>query len=243
MSIITKIKFAMSRTAAAIVAAYKTGASQPALGPAATPNINALLLNLCDGDRERALWVLRWLAYPLRNEGAKMATALLVGGAEGSGKSLFFEQVIQPAYGKRAATPRQPLNSPFNDWMTSKRFVLVDDLQLTSSIATRIKHLISSPTVSINAKGYHEKIERNSMNFVFISSAADRLINDENNRRFMVLKPRKTLPQAVYTGVMQEIASGGTEAFHHFLLQQLDTDDFCSFTAPLNKKSIWKEAA
>lgn len=243
MSTLTNIKSAVSRIAAAIVAAYKTGAGQPSLGPAATPNINALLLNLCDGDRDRALWVLRWLAYPLRNEGAKMATALLVGGVQGSGKSLFFEQVIKPLYGDRAITPRQPLNSAFNDWMTRKLFVLVDELRPSPSIAPRIKQLISSPTVLINSKGCQEKVERNSMNFVFMSGAAAPLKDDMNNRRFMMIEPRKALPQAVYAGVAQEIATGGIEAFHHFLLLQLDTDDFCARTAPLNKKSTVKETA
>lgn len=243
MSTTTTIKSAVSRIAAAIVARYKTGAGQPALGPAATPNINALLLNLCDGDRDRALWVLRWLAYPLRNEGAKMATALLVSGVSGSGKSLFFEQVIKPLYGNRAITPRQPLNSQFNDWMNSKLFVLIDELRLSPSIAPRVKQLISSPTILINTKGYQEKVERNSMNFVFMSGAATPLNDDTNDRRFMVIAPRKALPQAVYAGVAQEIATGGIEAFHHFLLQQLDTDDFCTRTAPLNKKSTMKEAA
>lgn len=243
MSIITTIKSAAPRIAAAIVAAYKTGTRQTVLGPAATPNINALLLNLCNGDRERALWVLRWLAYPLRNEGAKMATALLVGGAPGSGKSLFFEQVILPIYGSRGVIPRQPINSPFNDWMAGKHLVLVDEFRATTSILTRVKQLISNPTIVINAKGYAEQVERNSINFVFMSGAANPLNNDTNNRRFLVIKPRKALSQAVYAGVAQEIATGGIEAFHHFLRQELDTDDFCTHTAPYNKKFTMKEAA
>ena len=244
MSITTKIKSAISHIAASVMSAYKTGAGQqPALGPAATPNINALLLNLCDGDRDRALWVMRWLAYPLRNEGAKMATALLVSGAPGSGKSLFFEQVILPIYGNQGVIPLQPINSPFNDWMAGKRLVLVDEFHATTSIISRVKQLISNSTIAINSKGYAEQVERNHMNFVFISGVTNPLNSDSNNRRFMVIEPRKALPQTVYAGVAQEIASGGIEAFSHFLLQQLDTDDFCTRTAPLNKKSTMKEAA
>lgn len=243
MSIITTIQSAVCRIAAAIAAAYKTSAGQPALGPAATPNINALLLNLCDGDHDRALWVLRWLAYPLRNEGAKMATALLVSGAPGSGKSLFFEQVILPIYGNQGTIPRQPINSPFNDWMAGKRLVLVDEFRATTSIISLVKQLISNSTIAINSKGYAEQVERNHMNFVFISGVTNPLNRDSNNRRFMVIEPRNALPQVVYAGVAQEIVNGGIEEFHHFLRQQLDTDDFCAFTAPLNKKSTWKEVA
>lgn len=232
MKIINAIKFALNRLPASIRDAFERLAPLPALGPVSTPNINALLLNLCEGDRDRALWVLRWLAYPLRNEGAKMATALLVAGVPGSGKSLFFEQVIAPMYGSRAVKPGPSLGATFNAWMSRKRYVLVDELRANSTRPAALKNMVTSQSIMINHKGVLPKLERNAMNFVFLTSDLDALpAMAECDRRFMVLTPQSTLPPAVYTAVAGEIADGGIEAFHYFLTQQLEMDDFTTRAA------------
>lgn len=227
----------LSRVLASIRSAFIGTEPTPALGPASTPNINALLLNLCEGDRDRALWVLRWLAYPLRHEGAKMATALLVAGVQGSGKSLFFDQVIKPMYAERAVKPRN-LGGPFNAWMSRQLYVLVDDLRANSATPAQIKHMITDQSIIINQKAVESRIERNGMNFVFLTSDFNALSDvADNDRRFMVLTPRRALPPAVYTAVVGEIANGGIEAFHYFLTQQLELDDFTT-RAALPSKAI-----
>lgn len=227
MKIVNAIKSGLNLVLASIRSAFGSLGPTPALGPVSTPNINALLLSLCEGDRDRALWVLRWLAYPLRNEGAKMATALLVAGVAGSGKSLFFDQLIAEIYGCYAVKPGERLGHVFNSWMSRKRYVLVDEMRADSVSPAALKHMITSQSMVIDQKGKQTCLERNTMNFVFLTSQIDALPGiDDCNRRFMVLTPSKALPPAVYTAVAGEIAHGGVEAFHYFLTQQLEMDDF-----------------
>jgi putative DNA primase/helicase len=227
MKIVNGIKFALNRTLASIRDAISSLEPLPPLGPVSTPSINALLLNLCEGDRDRALWVLRWLAYPLRNEGAKMATALLVAGVAGSGKSLFFDQLIAGIYGCHAVKPGERLGHMFNSWMSRKRYVLVDELRSDHVSPAALKTMITSQSIMIDGKGVQSTLERNKMNFVFLTSHVDALpAIDDCDRRFMVLTPSRVLPPAVYAAVAGEIAHGGVEAFHYFLTQQLEMDDF-----------------
>ena len=243
MKIINAIKSALNLVLVSIRDAFGSLEPLPPLGPVSTPNINALLLNLCEGDRDRALWVLRWLAYPLRNEGAKMATALLVAGVQGSGKSLFFDQVIAGIYGCYAVKPRERLGSAFNSWMSRKRYVLVDEISSVRVSPTALKNMITSQSIMIDQKGALTKLERNTMNFVFLTSHIDALPAIDNcDRRFMVMTPSKALPPAVYTAVAGEIAHGGIEAFHHFLTQQLEMEDFTTRTA-LPSKAIASQVA
>ncbi|HEY6527102.1 MAG TPA: hypothetical protein VIZ65_00290, partial [Cellvibrionaceae bacterium] len=55
--------------------------------------LNALYL-LCNSDDEIFRWLIRWLAYPLQNPGAKMDTAILCHSpVHGSGKSILFDVV------------------------------------------------------------------------------------------------------------------------------------------------------
>jgi len=57
----------------------------------ACSGIFEMLGHLCNHDDVVVDWVLRWLAYPLQNVGAKLDTALLFhSDMQGSGKSLFF---------------------------------------------------------------------------------------------------------------------------------------------------------
>ena len=39
-------------------------------------------------------WVLKWLAYPIQHPGAKMRTALVLHGPQGTGKNMFFEAIM-----------------------------------------------------------------------------------------------------------------------------------------------------
>lgn len=96
--------------ACATLKARMTPAAAPAIAarPAHCGNIMTLLAHLCDMDDELQLWVLRWLAYPLRNPGARMSTALVLNGGQGSGKSLFLNFVVAELYGDVAAKIRPP---------------------------------------------------------------------------------------------------------------------------------------
>lgn len=241
MKLITTINSALRRVAAAVASAFRFQ-SQPALGPASTPNINALLLHLCEGDRDRALWVLRWLAYPLRDKGAKMATALLVDGVQGSGKSLFFNQVIAPMYGSAAVHAGNKWGATFNSWMAGARLVLADETPPSQVDRMVLKHLLTSDEVYIERKGRVPRVERNQMNFIFMRGGCERLGSDQD-RRFMVLEPSHMLSWSVYTAVVRETLNGGIEAFHHFLVEQLDMTGFTTYEQPMNKTNDLQEAA
>lgn len=235
-------KTIIGKVASAIKFAFSPAMREPALGPASTPNINATLLNLCDGDRDRALWVLRWLAYPLRHEGAKMATSLLVAGPAGTGKSLFFDHVIVPMYGPRAVLPMR-VDTTFNEWMAGKLFAVADGDELASINPIRLKGMLTGGTTLIRSKGQQDRLQKNRLNFVFLSGDAKALRPETSDRRFMVIASAKRLQAATYVGAAAEIAHGGIEAFHDFLLHELDMEDFTPVTRPMNNTINLKDAA
>ncbi|MYM37237.1 hypothetical protein GTP38_23200 [Duganella sp. FT94W] len=228
--------------ASAIKNAFAPAAQKPALGPTSTPNINAILLNLCEGDHDRALWVLRWLAYPLQHEGTKMATSLLVGGVAGSGKSLFFDQVIAPMYGPRAVKAHD-IGSPFNSWMLGKLFAVADDFRTSSISPAKLKAMLTNSTTMIRSKGESDRLQKNRLNFVFLSGDVNPLKPEACDRRFMVLEPNAKLAPTVYAAAAGEIANGGIEAFYDFLRDELDMESFNEKASPVNKAINVKEAA
>jgi len=199
--------------------------------------IQVLLSHLCDGNDDLALWILRWLAYPLRNPGAKMETSIIMHGDEGSGKNFFFEKVVKAIYGEYGyVIGNAQLESNFNDWASMKLFMVADEVVTRSELKQmkgKLKYLVSGDTVIVNPKGLPEHSEANQMNFVFLSNELQPLALDKTDRRYLVVWTPPALSADFYKGVWEEIGAGGIEAFYHYLVRELDMGDFNEHTKPL----------
>ncbi|MCC6071443.1 PriCT-2 domain-containing protein [Massilia sp. GCM10020059] len=204
------------------------------LGP-----ILALLESLCgaeDNVDDCVVWILRWLAYPLQHPGAKMQTALLMfGEKQGTGKSLFFQDVILPIFGEYGTVASQhQLDSSFTAWRSRKLFVLFEEVLSRDDKYSHngtLKYMITGKSMSINQKNLPERDERNHMNSVFLSNEPQPIPIELEDRRFMVIEARKKQAQEFYDAVSASIDKGGIEAFYHFLLT-FPLDGFNEHTKP-----------
>ncbi|MFC5551780.1 primase-helicase family protein [Massilia aerilata] len=200
--------------------------------PAHCGNILTLLAHLCDMDEDVRLWVLRWLAYPLRNPGAKMATALIFNGGEASGKTLFFSRVVAQLYGSNAARIRpSDLYSKFNPWVAGANLVVVDGEYARRHIE-RLKAMVTGSQVMLDIRGQAPRTVANRLNFIYISSRDDFLPMDTGNRRFVVVEVPPARPRAFYEAIHHEMANGGIDAFRDYLMNGLDMGDFNENTLP-----------
>ena len=213
--------------------------------PAPFGNIMALVSHLVDWDENMRIWLCRWLAYQLRNPGAKMSTALVLNGGRSSGKRLFLRYVVDQLFTED--TPwihTKQLHNVFNDWAADGGLVIVEGPVSPRHLA-RMKSYITSSTVTIESRSRDARTIPNSLNFIYLSHAADFLPLDMCDRRFTVIDVPPARAIEFYHAVLFEIAHGGVEAFRHYLLHGLDMGNFNSSTpapAPLLRKSD-KEAA
>lgn len=195
-------------------------------------NIKALLLHLCDFDEELCLWVMRWLAYPLRNPGAKMGRALVVNGERNSGKSLFFNGVAARLYELdhgRVIHDAQ-LHAAYNEWATAP-FVVVDGT-FSKPHAARLKELVVADAILVERKGERARRRKNRTNFVFLSSSTEFLPVIETDRRLCVIEVPPRREEMFYRAAAYEMENGGVEAFRDFLMRDLDMGDFDANTKP-----------
>ncbi|MDK6079686.1 primase-helicase family protein [Massilia varians] len=200
--------------------------------PAHCRNIMTLLAHLCDMDDELRLWVLRWLAYPLRNPGAKMRTALVFNGGEDSGKSLFMNFVVAEIYGAVAATMRpRDLYRVFHGRAEGVNLAVVDGEFARWNIA-QIKAAMTTDSFTVERKGLPTKVVPNRINFIYVTSSPDFLPADIGNRRFVVIEVPPARQQAFYQAVVHEIAEGGADAFREYLMHGLDMGEFNESTLP-----------
>lgn len=204
----------------------------------------SLLSYLCQGEEygkstEVYKWVLKWLAYPIQHRGAKMKTALIFHGPQGAGKNLFFEAYAQ-IFGKYARIVGQAeIDDKFNDWASGKLFMIADEVvarQELFHIKNKLKALITGDTIRINPKNVAAHDEKNHVNLVFLSNEKQPLVLEKDDRRYAVIWTPEKLDPTEYKEVAQEIANGGIEALHDYLLN-LPLGDFNEHSKPPVTKS------
>lgn len=203
-----------------------------------------LLESLCateDNSDEVFQWVLKWLAYPLQNPGAKMQSALLFfGHKQGTGKSLFFEGIIKPIYGKHGATGNQTqLDANYSAWRSQKLYVLFEEIlsrQDKYSSFGLVKHLITGRDTPITQKFKDDRFEDNHLNVVMLSNEFQAVPIEAEDRRFQVVESKQPLDDALRLEVTALLEDGLIEAVYDFLLRY-PLDGFNPHTKPLMTKS------
>src|SRR5699024_402581 len=117
-----------------------------------------LLRHMCSADKhpeQLYQWVLRWIAYPIQHPGAKMKTALVIHGPQGTGKNMFFEALMQiyGPYGR--VIDQNALEDKFNDWASRKLMLIADEVVARSDlyhVKNKLKAFITGDWIRINAK-------------------------------------------------------------------------------------------
>lgn len=121
-------------------------------------------------------------------------TAWIITGAEGSGKNMFFGQVVASLYEKYFNTVAvTSLTGPYQDALLSKLFVLIDEAEdekktyQTTTLITALKRIVGNETISGRAiyKGTVE--QKNHLFLVLVSNEAVPVqISGAKDRRFNV---------------------------------------------------------
>jgi putative DNA primase/helicase len=185
-------------------------------------------------------WMLKWMAYPLQNPGAKMLSAIILHGPQGTGKSLIF-RTLASIYGKYATViGNRGIEDKFNaDWADSKLFILAEEVATSADkwqIKNELKELVTGETVRVNPKNIAAYSQKNQMNLAFLSNEDLPLPIESDDRRHLVVYTPVCLPESHYIDALIERDDGGIEAFYYFLMQ-IDLTGFSRYTKPPNTKA------
>jgi hypothetical protein len=186
------------------------------------------ILHMADYDEAACHWMTCWLAWPLQHPGAKMATSLVIHGAQGTGKNILFDTIMQ-IYGEYGATiDQKTLEADFTGWLSRKLFIVADEVVSNLQqvqVKNRVKGLVTGGTVWINRKGIEPRPEANHSNLVFLSNEDVPLLIDKDDRRFFVIRTDRVETKEYYQAIAAEISAGGAAGLYDYLLKY-DTSDF-----------------
>lgn len=198
-----------------------------------------LLMHLVDDDETVHEWILDWIAYQLQNPGAKLPTAIIMHGDEGSGKNLFWEGVMS-MYGEYGAIVGQAeLESQYNDWLSKRMFIIGDEVlsrQEMRHLKGKLKAMISGKLIQVQAKFMPVRMEANHVNIVFLSNELQPNALDASDRRYLVVWTPPKKEQAYYKAVKDCMQAGGIEAFMAMLLER-DLSPFDPYAPPPRTKA------
>lgn len=201
--------------------------------------IIAHINRLCGGRGGEFEWLMKWIAFPIQNLGAKMDSSVIMYGSEGPGKSILWELIVGAIYGEYEITIGQAqLEDQFTGWMSRKMFALCEEVVSRSErnqFKGKLKHLITGKSILVNEKNLPIHKESNHINFVFLSNSTVPLELDFGDRRYLVLHCGGVPPTDYFKELFVEIDGDGVDAFYHYL-KSIDLSGFNEHTQPpLNK--------
>lgn len=180
-------------------------------------------------------WMLCWLALPLRSPGTKMATALVMHGAQGTGKNLFFDawRDLYGVYG--IAVTQTELEDKYNGWVSRKLAVVGDEVVSRAEMyhnKNRLKLIVTQrDKFAIRDLFTATRWESNHANVVFLSNESEPLVLEDRDRRYLVIYTPLEAPAELYQRVRDFLAAGGLARWLDFLLHY-DVSEFDAHAKP-----------
>jgi len=181
-------------------------------------------------------WLLKWLAYPIQNPGAKMFSAVLLWSVEqGTGKS-FIGDVMRDIYGANSKViTSKELHDESMVWLRSRQFIMGEEVSQRRSVADAgiLKFIITGDTVTIDEKYVPQYDLPNCANLMFTSNKPDAIIMDQRDRRFFVGKLDQHRPISFWKKLDRwRHRDGGPAAFMWYLQHRVSLEGFNPLAPP-----------
>ena len=144
-------------------------------------------------EREQRI-LLDWLAYVVQNAGKRINWAILLQGAQGTGKS-YFAKILEWVLGSNAKSlDPSALGERFTGWAHGSVVNIVEEIRIKGDdkwrIMDRLKPFITNSMIQIEEKGRDHRTVPNFTNYLLLTNYKDALPITNDDRRFCVMYGR-----------------------------------------------------
>lgn len=149
--------------------------------------------NVLACEREQRI-LIDWLAYVVQNAGKRINWAILLQGAQGTGKS-YFAKVLEWVLGTNAnSLDPGALGERFTGWAHGSVVNIVEEIRIKGDdkwrIMDRLKPFITNSMIQIEEKGRDHRTVPNFTNYLLLTNYKDALPITNDDRRFCVMYGR-----------------------------------------------------
>ena len=187
------------------------------------PNIYRLLSNLIPKNAEKQ-YFLNWVAAILQTR-QKMMMSFVFIGPQGAGKGVLLSHILKPLFGELQTiqVEDEQLKSSFNGWIKHAFFIafneVAHDNRGRNSLNSKIKSIVTDPTIIVNEKNIRTYQIQNNVNCVFFSNERVPMLVERSDRRFSIIETGGNLARQDWFKVPQTFRDFKNElkAFAQFL--------------------------
>ncbi len=178
--------------------------------------------NICSGNQEHFAYLVGWMANAVQHPASPGHTAIVLRGAQGTGKS-FFAKAFGNLFGRHFLQVSDPkhLVGSFNAHLRDCVVLFGDEAFYAGDKKHEsiLKMLVTEEMITIEAKGVDATAYPNFVHLIMASNDDWVVPTGANERRFFVLdvKPTHQQDHRYFKDIQDELDNGGYEAFLHFL--------------------------
>ncbi|MDA8128091.1 MAG: DUF5906 domain-containing protein [Betaproteobacteria bacterium] len=178
---------------------------------------------LCGGNEGQFHYVIRWMAMLVQRPWEKPEVALVLRSREGSGKTIIVDILLR-IFGVHSftAAQKEQVAGRFNGHLFDKVLVVLEEAFFAGDPAAVAvtKALVTNKTLGYEAKGKDSFNAASHAHVISLTNHGWAVPAGEDSRRWMVfdVDDSRKGDHAYFQALSEEIGSGGTEAFLHYLL-------------------------
>jgi hypothetical protein len=175
-----------------------------------SPTLYAIMYHMVGSSDPEFEHFFNWFAYAFQTK-QKLTTAWVFTGIEGTGKGLFFHQIIHQLYGKHAGYKTlENVEDQFNDFEEHTLFLVVDEFKLTDSASSnkmmnKLKHMVTETFGTVRGMRQAQRQVRLYANMCFNSNEIEVIRLSATDRRFNIGKRQEVPILAAYPNMMQDL--------------------------------------
>jgi hypothetical protein len=186
---------------------------------------------MCNGDRKKFLYVMKWFANAVQNPDRPAMTVLMFKGRQGAGKSIMLNalhDIIGTEYSRRIPSG-QRLTSKFNSFMGNCVYMFCDEVSLRAEDIGLFNALVTEKSLLVEKKGKEAKEVANCLHITMATNAewvapvkADTrrfFINEVDPRYSMFIGSEREKSADYFNALAAEMKNGGLEAMLYDLLR------------------------
>lgn len=196
----------------------------------------------CGSDKEKAKYVLYWLATMFQHPEKQAGTALVLASSEGTGKNIILDMIAE-LFGIHGVvlSGSDEIIGRFNNRLGTAIFVFCNEAVWGGDAKSqgKLKSLITDPVLNIEQKYMPVFTVKNCTHLVFASNSDWVVPVGLDDRRFFMLEVSKHRKGDLeyFKNLAKEISNGGAEAFAYYLLN-LGVEKFDPANMPKGSSGI-----
>jgi hypothetical protein len=193
--------------------------------------------NICSNDPVKYDYLIKWMAYAVRNPHQQGYVAIVIQGLKGVGKNIFAEAFAKlfGSHGIVLSDSARVLGH-FNAHLRDKSVLIADEAFFAGSRRDEriLKDLITGNTLSIEAKGVDVVTVRNLLHILILGNDSWLVPTTWDERRYLVLRCSDAHrgEQQYFGAILEQLKNGGYAALLHHLMHEVDLSNFNVRKAP-----------